>query len=118
MGVDAAAILDLAATLPGAGEREWREGSVIFTFRDRGIGYVSSDGRDLYVKAALAERDALVNSDPDVYSAWYTSGRFGWVRVRLDRVDPDEAFELVVEAWRLTAPKRMVHEYDEQRSAR
>jgi hypothetical protein len=38
------------------------------------------------------------------------------VRVRLDRVDPDEAFELVVEAWRLTAPKRMVREYDAGRS--
>ena len=113
MAVDAAELLDFASSLPEAGEREYREGAIIFTFRERGIGYVSSDGRDLFVKSTLAERDALISTEPEVYSEWYTSGRFGWVRVRLDRVVPDEARELVVEAWRLTAPKRMVRAYDE-----
>jgi hypothetical protein len=116
MAVEAVAILDLAASLPESGEREYLEDSTIFTFRGRGLGVVSADGREMFVKSTLADRDALVNSDPAVYSEWYTSGRFGWVRVRLDRVDPDEAFELVVEAWRLTAPKRMVREYDAGRS--
>jgi len=116
MAVAAAAILDLAASLPEAGERDYLEEATIFTFRGRGLGYVSSDGGELFVKSTLAERDALVGSQPDVYSEWYTSGRFGWVRVRLDRVDPDEARELVVEAWRLTAPKRLVRDYDEAHS--
>ena len=55
----------------------------------------------------------MVRSAPEIYSEWYTSGRFGWVRVRLDRIEPDEARELVLDAWRLTAPKRLVREYDE-----
>lgn len=113
MAVDAAALLDFAATLPEAGEREYLEESTIFTFRGRGLGIVSADGREMFVKSTPAERDALVGSDPEAYAAWYTSGRFAWVRVRLDRVDPDEARELVVEAWRLTAPRRMVRAYDE-----
>ena len=112
MAVDAAAILDLAASLPESGERDYRDGATIFTFRGRGIGYVSGDGSDLFVKSTLVEREALISTDPETYSEWYTSGRFGWVRVRLDRVDPDEARELVVEAWRLTAPKRAVRDYD------
>ena len=90
---------------------------MIFTFRGRGIGYVSSDGRDLFVKSTLAEREALVRSRPDVYSEWYTSGRFGWVRVRLDLADPDETHELVLEAWRLTAPQRMVRDFDATQAA-
>ena len=113
MAADATDLLDLAASLPEAGEREYLEGSTIFTFRRRGLGYVSGDGRELFVKTTLAERDALVSTEPEVYSEWYTSGRFGWVRVRLALVDEEVARELVVEAWRLTAPKRLVKEYDE-----
>lgn len=112
MAVDAASILDLAASLPETGEREYLEESIAFTFRGRGIGYVSADGRDLYVKSTLGERAAMVRTRPDVFSEWYTSGRFGWVRVRLDRVDADEARELVVDAWRLTAPQRLVREWE------
>ena len=73
MAVHAADLLDLAASLPDAGEREYRDGATIFTFRGRGIGYVSADGRYLYVKATLDERHALVNSQPEVYQKWYTS---------------------------------------------
>ena len=113
MAVDAAWILDLAASLPETGEREYVEESVAFTFRGRGIGYVSADGRQLFVKSTLAERDAMVRSRPDVFAEWYTSGRFGWVRASLDRIDADEARELVVEAWRLTAPQRLVREWEE-----
>ena len=116
MAVDAAAILDLAATLPESGERDYLEDSTIFTFRGRGIGIVTGDGSELIVKSTRLERDALVNSEPETYSEWWTSGRYGWVRVRLERVDPEEAFELVVEAWRLTAPKRLVREYDAGRT--
>ena len=113
MAVDAAAILDLVASLPETGERDYRDDSTIFTFRGRGIGIVTGDGSELFVKTTVDERDALVLSDPETFSEWWSSGRFGWVRVRLDRVEPDEAFELVVDAWRLTAPKRMVRAYDE-----
>ena len=115
MAVDAADLLDLAASLPDSGEREYRDGATIFTFRGRGIGYVSADGRYLFVKSTLDERDAMVNSQPEVYQEWYTSGRFGWVRVRLDLIDIDEAGELVLEAFRLTAPKKVVREYDAAR---
>ena len=117
MAVAAAWVLDLAASLPETGEREYIEDSVAFTFRGRGIGYVSADGRYLFVKSTLAERDAMVKSRPDVFSEWYTSGRFGWVRVRLDRVDADEVRELVIDAWRLTAPARLVREWEESQAA-
>ena len=73
---------------------------------------VSADGRHLFVKALRSERDAMVESDPETYGEWWAAGRFGWTRVRLDRIEVDEARELVLEAWRLTAPKKLVAAYD------
>ncbi len=35
-----------------------------------------------------------------------------WVRVRLDQADPEEVFELLEEAWRMTATKRAVTAHD------
>jgi hypothetical protein len=112
MAVSPAEILDFVASLPETSERDYREDSTIFTFRGRGIGVVSGDGRDLLVKALRSERDVMIESDPEVYSEWWAAGRYGWVRVLMDRIDFDEARELVLEAWRLTAPKKLVKEYD------
>ena len=112
MAVSPVEVLDYVATLPETGERDYREDSTIFTFRGRGIGLVTGDGRHLFVKALLSERDLMIESDPEVYAEWWAAGRYGWVRVRLDRIELDEARELVLEAWRLTAPKKLVTAYD------
>ena len=113
MVVSPAEILDYVASLPETGERDYREDSTIFTFRGRGIGLVTGDGRHLYVKALRSERDMMIESDPEVYAEWWAAGRYGWVRVALDRIDLAEAHELVLEAWRLTAPKKLVRAHDE-----
>jgi hypothetical protein len=113
MVVSAAEVLDFAASLPETSERDYREDSTIFTFRGRGIGLVSGDGRFLFVKALRSERDVMIESDPETYAEWWAAGRYGWVRAALDRIDLDEARELVLEAWRLTAPKKLVRAYDE-----
>jgi hypothetical protein len=47
-----------------------------------------------------------------VYSSAAYVGRFGWVQVELAKVDADELRELVVDAWRRTAPKKLVKQYD------
>ena len=64
------------------------------------------------MKASKQEQAALIATDPQTFSAAAYVGRHGWVQVRLDRVDREEMQELVIEAWRLTAPKRMVAELD------
>ncbi|HCT76051.1 MAG TPA: hypothetical protein DGG94_22255 [Micromonosporaceae bacterium] len=64
------------------------------------------------VKCSKQEQEALLGAAPDVYSLAPYVGRFGWVKVDLSKVNPDELRELVVEAWRRTAPKRLVKEYD------
>jgi hypothetical protein len=54
-----------------------------------------------FVQADLIERD------PDTFASAAYVGRFGWVTVDLERIDPAELESLVRAAWRQTAPKRL-----------
>ena len=55
---------------------------------------------------------ALVRGEPDVF---FTTPHYdGWpyVLVRLDTVTPDQLAELVEDAWRIRAPKRLIAEHE------
>ncbi|MCC5574429.1 MmcQ/YjbR family DNA-binding protein [Microtetraspora sp. AC03309] len=80
--------------------------------RGKGFAYLQEDTGIALVKVTMEEREALVGQDPETFARSYTSGRFGWVQIRLDMVPPDELAELVTEAWCLTAPRRLVEEYE------
>ncbi|GLX02146.1 hypothetical protein Misp02_62320 [Microtetraspora sp. NBRC 16547] len=80
--------------------------------RGKGFAYLQEDAGLALVKVTVEEREALVGQDPEVFANSYTSGRFGWVQIRLDKVRPDELAELLTEAWCLTAPRRMVEAYE------
>jgi len=53
--------------------------------------------------------------DPDTFSPSAYTGRYGWVRVRLPGLSPELAERLIRNAWRLTAPKRLVAKLEEPR---
>lgn len=60
-----------------------------------------------------AERDGLVESDPETFFLPPTSDlRYQWVCAHLDRLDDEEMRELVVDAWRMCTP-RMLHDLPE-----
>ena len=60
------------------------------------------------------ERAALVGGDSDKFMLPSASDmRFHWVHARLDALDPAEARELVVDAWRMVVPKKLSRAYDE-----
>jgi hypothetical protein len=62
------------------------------------------------------ENEALVTAEPErYYRAAYLSHR-GWVGLRLDvpRLDWAEVTGLVVESYRMVAPKRLLAELDEE----
>lgn len=63
--------------------------------------------------APAGARDALVAADPDRYFVPpYVGGR-GWLGVRLDgEVDWDEVREVVIDAYRVVAPRRLVAALD------
>ncbi|HSO52332.1 MAG TPA: MmcQ/YjbR family DNA-binding protein [Actinomycetes bacterium] len=98
-------------SLPEAEEREtW--GHPTFRVRDKMFATMSDDGRQATVKATKEEQAALVAAAPETFGIPAYVGRHGWVSIQLATVDPTELRELVVEAWRQTAPKRLVAAYD------
>jgi len=60
------------------------------------------------LKQTMVEQEALVGERPEVFEVQFTAGGFGWVVVHLDGVERDELAELVFEAWRLSAPVRIL----------
>jgi hypothetical protein len=59
------------------------------------------------------ERAALVESDPTRFHLPSESDlRFHWVHANLAALDPVEARELVVDAWRMVVPQKLQRAYD------
>jgi hypothetical protein len=101
----------IALSLPSAEEREtW--GEATFRVRDKIFVSLSVDGRTAGVKASLDDQAGLIALDPDTFSISHYVGRFGWVTVKLDPVDPALMRKLIVDAWRRTAPKRLASSYE------
>jgi hypothetical protein len=105
----------VALSLPETEEREtWGEST--FRVRDKIFATMGPDGRAASVKATPEEQAALVATDPDTFAVAHYVGRFGWVAVQLSTVDPDLMEGLIIDAWRRTAPKRLVAAQDAKRS--
>ncbi|WP_184544543.1 MmcQ/YjbR family DNA-binding protein [Streptosporangium becharense] len=107
MGVSVDEFLDMVAKLP---ETEQADGGNWISLRvhDKGFGYLWEKTETVGLKSTIEEQIALVAERPEVFEAQFTAGRFGWVVVHLAKIDAEELFELVTEAWLLTAPQRLV----------
>jgi hypothetical protein len=102
-----------ALALPGSAEvlvAEW--GHPTLRVNNKMFASGAPDSTTVTVRATKEEQAELIASAPSVYSVPAYVGRFGWVQVDLTTVDPDELRELIVDAWRRTAPKRMVKAHD------
>jgi hypothetical protein len=59
------------------------------------------------------ERELLVASDPGKFQLPSASDlRFNWVHAALPMLEPAEARELVVDAWRMVVPQKLSRAYD------
>ena len=100
--------------MPEAEEREtWGEGT--FRVNDHIFAMGSPDAEFVSVKASLDDQGALVEMDPKTFALSAYTGRFGWVRVRLAGIGKDLAQQLVTNAWKRTAPRRLVADYEKSK---
>jgi len=97
----------IAMALPEAEEILTWETDI--TFRVRGkIFAIGGEGADrVSIKAGLETQAELIDLDPETFASSAYVGRFGWVTVDLGRVEPGLLANLLREAWRRTAPKRL-----------
>lgn len=100
-------VRSIALALPEVEEKLTWETDVTFRIRDK-IFCIGADGGDgISIKASLDRQADLIDFDPETYARSAYVGRFGWVTVKLDRVDVPMLEGLLREAWRATAPKKL-----------
>jgi len=101
-----------AMTLPGTYETLVRDR---VKFRVGRYVYVafSRDETEMGFGFPKAEREAIVRSEPDKFFMPSRGDlRYHWLEVRLHAIDEAEMRELVLDAWRMAAPKRVVAEFE------
>ncbi|GJF28609.1 hypothetical protein KNE206_13090 [Kitasatospora sp. NE20-6] len=108
--------LEMGLALPSATERLTWETEVTLRVGEKIFAMASPDSGRACVKATREEQAALLAAAPGTYAAAPYVGRYGWVLVDLGRVGTEELRELVIEAWRSTAPKRTVRKFDDDRA--
>jgi hypothetical protein len=84
-------------------------------FRVKQIVYVafSLDESVMGFAFPKEEREALVLGEPHKFQMPAASDmRFNWIHAHLAALDPAEARELVVDAWRMVVPKKLSGAYD------
>jgi predicted DNA-binding protein (MmcQ/YjbR family) len=97
----------IAMALPEAEEVVTWEVDVTFRVRKK-IFAIGGEGSDqVSIKATPATQADLIDLDPATFRPSAYVGRFGWVTADLSRIDHDLLRNLLTEAWRLTAPKRL-----------
>ena len=100
-------VRSIALGLPEAEEKLTWETDVTFRVRDR-IFVIGADGSDgISVKASLDQQADLLAFDPGTFSSAPYVGRYGWVSVKLERLDRALLEKLIRDAWRATAPKKL-----------
>lgn len=101
----------LCLSLPHAEEREtW--GEATFRVREKIFVMGSPEGEFVSIKASLDDQSGLIAIDPKTFAASAYTGRYGWVRVRLRTVGPELMARLVTAAWKRTAARRDVAQFE------
>jgi hypothetical protein len=112
MGVSVEGFFEVLGELPEVTEHQADEW-VGYKVRGKGFAYFWERTETVGLKALIEEQIALVTERPEVFEKQFTAGRYGWVVVHLDKIDSAELFELLAEAWCLTAPKSLVTAFEE-----
>jgi hypothetical protein len=107
----------LASTLPRSyealvrGRVKFRVGRIVYLAFSR-------DGREMGFAFPKEWRHALIESEPEKFSLPDASNmRYHWAVVRLDAIGEAEMRALVLDAWAMVVPKKVVDAYLEEHVA-
>jgi hypothetical protein len=104
-------------SLPETHEKEtWGDaehaGDVTFRVRDKIFVITGPEGGGASIRTDRAQQTDLLAAFPDAVTVAPYVGRFGWVNIDLGALDPAIVRDVIVSAWRRTAPKATVAAYD------
>ncbi len=108
----------IALTLPGSIERASYGGRPSWRTPTRMFSWIRDDPEALVVWVESEEdKIAMISSEP---AKFFTTDHYDGlpiVLVRLERIDDDEAVELITESWRQRASRTAVKAWDAARSS-
>jgi hypothetical protein len=82
-------------------------GTPAFKVRKKLFARLRDEGDVLVVKVDRDEREALIESEPEVYFVTPHYENYGYVLVRLEAVERDHLREILADSWRLAAPRKL-----------
>ena len=100
-------VREISLALPEVEEHVTWGTDVNFRIRNKMFVIGGEDADAVSLKASLTTQADMIDLDPDTFSSAPYVGRFGWVRVKLARVDRALLEKLLRDAWRLTAPAKL-----------
>jgi hypothetical protein len=107
-------VRSIALSLPKVDEAT-SYGTPAFKVKGKLLARLHQDGESLVVKIDPTERAMRMKVDPASFYITDHYLNYPWILVRIARVDPDDLRELLEDAWRLTAPPRVVSEFEKNR---
>jgi hypothetical protein len=108
----------IALSLPETDEHASYGGRPSFRVRKKGFVSIHDDGVTCGIwVASLEEKEALLASDSEKFYTTAHHDNYATVLVRYAAVGVDELRELITDAWRLKAPKRVVAAFDAQEAS-
>ncbi len=72
------------------------------------------NGQTAVVKVEKGEKQLLMEAEPEIFFETPHYEGWGYFLVHLSEIEEDELAEVVEDAWRLAAPKRLVKARDEE----
>jgi hypothetical protein len=107
---------------PPGGREVIRVAGKVVAYPSRGSrGRPEGAGEDeefLVVKVSPAERESLLQEDPATFFVTPHYQAYPGVIIRLATVDPAQLRELLIDAWRLAAPKRLAQQLPDGKPGR
>jgi len=97
----------MAARLPGV-EQATSYGTPSLHVRKRFLARLKEDGETIAIRVDFLDRDVLLQLDPAAFFLTDHYRDYPALLVRLGQVRPQLLAELVEQAWRRQAPKRLV----------
>ena len=102
-------VLELSRDLPGVDEST-SYGTPSLKVKGKFMARLRVEGSVLVVRCDLDEKPFLLEANPQTLFTTPHYDGYGAVLVRMDAVDRDELKELLIDAWLLVAPKKLVEQ--------
>ncbi len=101
-------VVAIGTALPETEESTWFRTPAL-KVRGKSFCRMKEDGETLVIQVLdLEDKEALLRSDPELFFTTPHYDGYAYVLVRLDRIGREQLAELVEDAWRLRAPKKLL----------